>query len=227
MTNSGSIPLVGIILKIWGDNILNKIAKIVTITLSPVLLTACKANSNYSSKKQIYPASIDRISVTDNKDWKISGTSNAPDGTKVLIGVTDHDNPNFGTNSGESLKLNALPIVKNKKIEALVNPLFTVNTENEHAGIKTEVAIIPIRKYSSDWYDATVNDHMISAARKNGSLLNLPESKSQFNQDMRLTTKFNTSSDDDINSANGADHIDTDTSSLVVVPHIHEINDQI
>lgn len=189
---------------------MKKIAILTTVILSPILLVACK-----NHHKQTYKVSVDEVTVTDNYDWKISASTNAPNNTKVLISVVNHDNPNFGNNSGESLKLNELPRVEHQRIEAIVDPSFTVDPVNEKPGLKTKIAIIPVTNYNHDWFDAEVSPNLIASAVQNGSTWNLTETGKQVNYNTGLRTVYNESIDD---------NNDTDPSKLKVVTKFSKQN---
>lgn len=123
---------------------------ILPIILSMVLLTSC--GNKYVAKvrnQEIYKTNIKKVSHNDMGDWVLSGTTNAPEDSKVLVTVYDKESDEYGANGSESAKSPAtLAIVQDGKFKVNVNPVILTDRVDQKIGGKTKLLVFAVKNYN-------------------------------------------------------------------------------
>ena len=101
----------------------NKVLSIIIATLIIVLIVAfvilsTKVGKTTTSTSKVYSAKIESVSVNSDHDWKVEGTTDAPDGAEILI-YSDDDKDN--DNEASNLSGTTYAKVHEGKFEAVVD----------------------------------------------------------------------------------------------------------
>lgn len=141
---------------------------ILPIILSMVLLTSC--GNKYVAKvgnKEIYQTNIDRVAHDDTCDWVLSGTTDAPDDSKILVTTYDKESEEYGINGSESSKSPTnLGIVQNGKFKVNVDPIEIADLSDQTIGKKTKLLVFAVKNYDRKWVDTTIPKNIVNNARK-------------------------------------------------------------
>jgi len=154
---------------------------ILPIILSMVLLTSC--GNKYVAKvgnQEIYKTNIKKVSHNDMGDWVLSGTTNAPEDSKVLVTVYDKESDEYGANGSESAKSPAtLAIVQDGKFKVNVNPVILTDRVDQKIGGKTKLLVFAVKNYNRKWVEPTIPKNIVNNARKSLNPKTVSMSKSQ------------------------------------------------
>lgn len=84
------------------------------------VITKDKHKNNY----KLYKLDVNDVSITNSSEWKISGTTNAPDGAKLFATYGDENDDNdYGLNAASSSYVDSWSTVRDGKFTMYVNPL--------------------------------------------------------------------------------------------------------
>lgn len=154
---------------------------LVPILLSAMLLTGC--GNKYITKvgnKEIYKTNVEKISHNDTGDWVLSGTSDAPDNSKILVTNYDKESMDYGSNSSESAKSPAsFAIVQDGKFKVSVDPVGLTDSNDQKAGKKTKLLIFAVANYNKKWESVTIPKNIVNKARESQKPETVSISKSQ------------------------------------------------
>lgn len=82
------------------------------------------AKSIKTANYKLYKLRVDNVSVTDLSDWKVEGTTDAPDGAKLFATYGDENDDNdYGLNAASSSYVDSWSTVRDGKFTMYVNPL--------------------------------------------------------------------------------------------------------
>lgn len=109
--------------------------------------------SGYIEEADTYPINIKSVKEVDSKGYIISGTTKAPNGSKIFALDTEYDDSQM--NAASNLSENGFSIVKNHKFTALVNPTLLDEVDNHKEGQKIKMLGYAIPKFDGR-YDSTV-----------------------------------------------------------------------
>ena len=143
-----------------------------------LLLTACGGSSSNSSSSgnsssssqekttEVYTTKVTSIKVMpDDSDWKITGTTDAPDGAKIAVtqlsdDPLDMENSCEGIDGEDGTGNASWPKVKNGKFTALVDPIELVDDPDNYTkvGYTQKAAVVAISNYSKSWPDGLTRD---------------------------------------------------------------------
>lgn len=80
--------------------------------------------STKTTNYKLYKLHVDNVSVTDLSDWKVEGTTDAPDGAKLFATYGDENDDNdYGLNAASSSYVDSWSTVGDGKFTMYVNPL--------------------------------------------------------------------------------------------------------
>lgn len=191
------------------------------IALSSLLLVACGQKSVKSGSSTIYDTTVNKTTVSDH-EWKITGTTSAPDGAKIIVTPTSKSNLDYGENGATNYDEVNWAKVKDGKFTAYVDPLsITMSKKYDH---QTKVAVMAATSYSKK-YDDEVSDKTVSAFTKQFDKYKLKLSSSQSKYLKSLDSddddaNYDSSSDDSASSSSeSASSSSTDTTSYQAVTY--------
>lgn len=191
------------------------------IALSSLLLVACGQKSVKSGSSTIYDTTVNKTTVSDH-EWKITGTTSAPDGAKIIVTPTSKSNLDYGENGATNYDEINWAKVKNGKFTAYVDPLDI--TMSKKSGNQTKVAVMAVTGYSKK-YDDDVSSKAVSAFTKQFETYKLKMSSSQakylksLGSDDDDTDYDSTSDDSTVSSSESSSTSSTDTTSYQTVTY--------
>lgn len=171
---------------------------ILPIVLSAILLTSC-GNSYVAKvgKQEIYKTNVEKVSHNGMGDWVLSGSTNAPDDSKILVTVYDKESDNYGNNGSESAKSPAkLAIVQDGKFKVNVNPIGLTDRADQKIGAKTKLLVFAVKNYNRKWIEPTIPKDIVNNARKSLDPKTVSISKSQNNYIKNLDKNSSKSKND-------------------------------
>ena len=181
------------------------------IALSSLLLVACGQKSVKSGSSTIYDTRVNKTTVSDH-EWKITGTTSAPDGAKIIVTPTSKSNLDYGENGATNYDEINWAKVKNGKFTAYVNPLDV--TMSEKSGNQTKVAVMAVTGYSKK-YDDDVSSKAVSAFTKQFETYKLKMSSSQAKYIKSLDDEDDDSSSSSSSSSTDSSSVSSDSSTQV------------
>lgn len=153
--------------RIW---ILGSAAALVILLIIVIITTLNKDKPKVSTAEgqTIYKVKVTSTTVDDMSDWKISGTTNAPDGAKLFATYGDStDDEDFGVNAATATSLTSWATVKNGKFTMYVDPLTLhyKSTYKPDSSIKSYLFAVTGLKGKLEKYDteSNISDHMKSS----------------------------------------------------------------
>jgi hypothetical protein len=154
---------------------MHKVGTILLLIMFPLLLISCskKISSTVKSQKNvdnyvIYQVKTNKISVDQNHNWKISGTTKAPDGAKVVATPYSINNENYGMLSSESEAGANWSKVQDGKFVVVVDPVGLANTTSPKTGYQTKTSIFAIKGYSKPWTTPSISTKIVKKASSFG-----------------------------------------------------------
>lgn len=192
-----------------------------TVALSSLLLVACGQKSVKSGSSTIYDTTVNKTTVSDH-EWKLTGTTSAPDGAKIIVTPTSKSNLDYGENGATNYDEVNWAKVKDGKFTAYVDPLdITMSKKSDH---QTKVAVMAVTSYSKK-YDDEVSDKTVSAFTKQFDKYKLKLSSSQSRYLKSLDSDdddkdYDSSSNDNaVSSSESSESSSIDTASYQAVTY--------
>ncbi|MFT8609960.1 MAG: hypothetical protein ABF690_10100 [Liquorilactobacillus nagelii] len=136
------------------------------------LLTACggsKSSDNSSvqtGNHKLYSVKVNKVAENDTHDWVLSGTSKAPNGTKIIVTPSNPESLDYGEVGAESKARASWAKVEDGKFTVLVDPVEIIDGK-ETQGQKVKASVFAISKYNKPWTHAQISKKIVSTARKN------------------------------------------------------------
>jgi hypothetical protein len=160
----------------------------------------------------LYKTKVVKITDNGNGNWKISGKTNAPDGSKIIVTVPDENNENYGEISAESTKLAEWAKAKNKKFAVIVDNVGIVNAKSPKAGSKTKVLVFAIKNYDEPWDKSDISSKIVKKASKFGAI-NLTITKKQSKYLAGIASGLESSSSSSKNNSSSSNYSNDDSDS--------------
>lgn len=145
----------------------------------------------YESSKKFYKVNIDKVKV-DDTDWDVTGTTNAPDGAKVIC-ISDDESGQIITKNDIS---DASPVVKDGKFKGTISGIFATD-DKAKAGEKVKLFVVATKQ--KVWDD----DDFIKSEAADKIL----------NPDFKIKLTFTKSQKDSIDDVDSDDNNESDDSS--------------
>lgn len=186
---------------------------LVPILLSTMLLTGCgNKHAAKVSNRKIYKTNIEKVSHSDTGNWILSGTTDAPDDSKILVTTYDKESMDYGSNGSESTKSPAsFAIVQDGKFKVSVDPIGLTDSNDQKAGKKTKLLIFAVANYNKKWESAIIPKNIVNKARESQKpeTVSISKSQEEYIKDLdkdRPSSKSKNNSNED-NSSNNNDSI--------------------
>lgn len=159
-----------------------------------LLLTACGGSSSSSSSSssqkktmEVYTTKVTSVKVMpDDSDWKITGTTDAPDGSKIAVtrlsdDPLDMENSCEGIDGEDGTGNASWPKVKNGKFTALVDAIDLVGDPDNYTkvGYTQKAAVVAISNYSKSWPDGLTSKAAKAINKANPKTVKFTLSSSQ------------------------------------------------
>lgn len=136
---------------------------ILFVLFSSLFIAACSSKSTKSGDRTIYSTKITKVRSTSDGDWIVSGTTSAPDGTKIIaVSATSSDKENASATSDSD----KWPKAKNGKFKMHVDAITAVDGTTYKKGKKVKVDIMGISNYKKD-NDSEIPSEIIKNFKKN------------------------------------------------------------
>lgn len=145
----------------------------------------------HESSKKFYKVNIDKVKV-DDTDWDVTGTTNAPDGAKVIC-ISDDESGQIITKNDIS---DASPVVKDGKFKGTISGIFATD-DKAKAGEKVKLFVAATKQ--KVWDD----DDFIKSEAADKIL----------NPDFKIKLTFTKSQKDSIDDVDSDDDNESDDSS--------------
>lgn len=145
------------------------------VAFSSLVLVACGQKSVQSGNHTIYDTEITSTKAISGGDWLVSGTTNAPDGTKIMATTTEKSTK---YNQSSTSNIDAWPKAKNGKFKIHVSAIGTIKGSTYKAGQKAKIAIMGITKYNKS-NDDEVSSKIVSDFKKDFDVTTLTVSAKQ------------------------------------------------
>ena len=150
---------------------------------------------------KVYDLNVSHITTTDLSDWKITGTTSAPDGSKLFATYGDEtDDDYYGINAASSSDIESWATVRNGKFTMMVNPLTLRYEEKYKGGTNFKAYLFAVTglkgklsKYSDD---PKISDNLKSAIAKKIKTTSLTLTDSQADYYNSLDSDSSDSSKD-------------------------------
>lgn len=178
-----------------------------------MLLGGCSSGTASSTVKEvgghkIYTTKVNKVKENDTHDWVLSGTTKAPNGTKIIVTPSDSDSVNYGEVAAESTAGASWAKVKNGKFIVVVDPLV-LTIDKEKAGKKIKAEVFAISNYNKSWTSVSVSKKIVSAAKKNSKPVSLTISSKQE----KYYKSLNSESSSDSSDSSSASSLSSSSSS--------------
>ncbi|MHC9532599.1 Ltp family lipoprotein [Dellaglioa sp. L3N] len=188
---------------------MKKVLLVTSLLLSMLIFTACGSTTSNSSTKntkvdnrKVYTTKITSITENEYHDWEVEGTTNAPDGSKILSSVADDKNMNYGFNASASLSdMTSFPKVENGKFSASIDPISLIDSDNEKTGQKINALIFVVTNYTTKWTSVTIPSKIMSMASSKIDPTILTVTSSQVKYYNSLDSDDSDSNEDSSNSS--------------------------
>ncbi|MFA9354539.1 hypothetical protein [Pediococcus pentosaceus] len=158
---------------------------------SSIQNTRSAEQKTHKSTKKIYKVNIDKVKV-DDTDWDVTGTTNAPDGAKVIC-ISNDKSSQIITKTDIS---DASPVVKDGKFKGTISGIFATD-DKAKAGEKVKLFVVATKQ--KVWDD---DDFIKSEAA--GKILN---------PDFKIKLTFTKNQKDSIDDVDSDDDNESDDSS--------------
>ncbi|MFT9412157.1 hypothetical protein [Liquorilactobacillus hordei] len=179
-----------------------------------MLLGGCSSGAASSTVKKvgshkIYTTKVNKIKENETHDWVLSGTTKAPNGTKIIVTPSDSDSINYGEVAAESTAGASWAKVKNGKFTVVVNPLV-LTVDKEKAGKKIKAEVFAISNYNKSWTSSSVSKKIVSAAKKNSKAISLTISSKQEKYYKSLNSESSSDSSDSSSTSSSSSSSSSD-----------------
>lgn len=178
-----------------------------------ILLGLTKCNSNDSigharqSDQNTYNVSIYKIQ-TDDGDFVLKGSTNAPDGSKILAQTDDDKTANVASSSDDD------DYAKVKKHKFIIRLTASDLTEKDiKKGLKIKTKILAIRKYSSSYEDFILTKEVqkMMAKQVTPITLTINGKIANYYKDDEDTTDDNSDTEDENDEDSNNEDLDNNT----------------
>lgn len=112
--------------------------------------TTHSATAKTTGKTRLFTVKITQNVTTSNNDWKIKGTTDAPDGAKVVAFNTDSDLPIMTVAQSEDV---TYPKVHSGKFEAVIDPINAISANTYRANQSVKLHVVALTNYHKDLTD--------------------------------------------------------------------------
>lgn len=175
--------------------------------------------SNQSGYK-VYDLNVSNITTTDLSDWKITGTTSAPDGAKLFATYGDEtDDDYYGINAASSSDIESWATVRNGKFTMMVNPLSLRYEEKYKGGTNFKAYLFAVTglkgklsKYSDD---PKISDNLKSSIAKKikTTSLTLTDSQADYYNNLGSDSSDSSKDGDSESSSSSASSSSSSSSS--------------
>lgn len=140
------------------------IAVFIIVVIVAFMFLKAEAGKTTTSTSKVYSAKIEKVSVNSDHDWKVEGTTDAPDGAEILI-YSDDDKDN--NNEASNLSGTTYAKVHEGKFEAVVEfiNLATPVEKDTTEGAKIYVKVIAVTGSVPKFDDGSVPEHIQTIAK--------------------------------------------------------------
>lgn len=157
------------------------------------------------NSKTVYSTKIEKISVDSDKDWKIEGTTKAPDGAKVIV-IANDDNYNEASEVDES----TYAVVQDGKFTATVDLInLASGEESEKVNNKVKAKVVAVTGLKQKWTEGEMPKFVTTAAKKTDDVI-FKVSQAQAEYSLSLN---NDDDDDDSSSSSSSPSSSSSSSS--------------
>ena len=129
-----------------------KFLSLIGMFVVSIALVGCSNSSKSSASKntekhvenyKVYDTKVTSVSTYDQSDWLIKGTTEAPDGAKILVTPTSKKAYYYKENAGASKDVE-LAKAKNGKFTVVGDGIDLSDSDNQVEGAKTSVNVIAV-----------------------------------------------------------------------------------
>lgn len=146
------------------------------------------------NSKTVYSTKIEKISVDSDKDWKIEGTTKAPDGAKVIV-IANDDSHNEASEVDES----TYAVVQDGKFTATVDLInLASGEESEKVNNKVKAKVVAVTGLKQKWTEGEMPKFVTTAAKKTDDVI---FKVSQAQAEYSLSLNNDADADDDSSSS--------------------------
>ena len=179
-----------------------------SIAIIAIFMMGCSNKDQHviSGDYGIYEVKVTKITTDGNGDWIVSGTTNAPDGSKII--ATNDSNDDLTTNEADD-GYGDWSKAKNGKFKATINSVSLVDTNNPKVGKQVKMALFAIKNYHKGVSD-DLSSSVIKDFNDNYKPTTLSLSKSQVKYLKSLDE------DDDESDSSSIDDNDNNSASASV-----------
>jgi hypothetical protein len=165
---------------------------ILFILFSSLFFTACSSGKVKSGNQTIYSTKITKIKATSDGDWIVSGSTSAPDGTKIIaVSATS----SYKENASATSDPYKWPKAKNGKFKMHVDAITAVDGTAYKKGKKVKVDIMGLSNYKKN-NNSEVPSKIIKDFKKSFEAYTLTLTAKQVSYINSLDDDSDSSSDD-------------------------------
>lgn len=194
------------------EHVLKKTFILTGIAISVIMLTGCNKQTSSNGIKYksntLYNTKITKI-VSDDGYWKIKGTTNAPNGAKIIATPTNKDSGNYGMNQTAYTDLKKYSRVRNEKFSTKVTTIGSTkySFDKFEDGQKSKMNIFAITKYNKDFNLPSISAKLLSKANRSFEPKTLKISLEQIKYLNKPSGKAVSSSDSSTSSTSSSSDI--------------------
>lgn len=179
-----------------------------SIAIIAIFMTGCSNKDQHviSGDYGIYEVKVTKTTTDENGDWIVSGTTNAPDGSKII--ATNDSDDDLTTNEADD-GYGDWSKAKNGKFKATIDSVSFVDTSNSKVGKQVKIALFAIENYHKGVSD-DLSSSIIKDFNDNYKPTTLSLSKSQVKYLKSLDE------DDDESDSSSIDDNDNNSASASV-----------
>lgn len=152
-----------------------------TLFLGLLVLSGCSKGvtaGNYT----LYSTKISKVSVNSDNEWEIKGTTDAPDGTKIIATPSKHANDYYRENIGTDDD-GDVAYADDGEFTVNVDPFEVSPNDGEKANEKVKIQIFAIEKYHEK-QDATLPKKVVDTAKEKFGAKTLKVTSKQAKQNI-------------------------------------------
>lgn len=184
------------------------------VALSSLFLVACGQQTAKSGNHTIYDVKPTKVTTKDD-EWIIRGTTDAPDGTKIVAVPSNSvgDDLNGSEKTGYDL---GFPKVKDGKFKISLSVMDASDSTNYKTGKKDKVAIFAVTNYTKK-YDHEVAGNLIDAFNDkfDPTTLKITSSQSKYMKSLDDNDESDDTTSDSSNDATTSSSSSESSSSSV------------
>ncbi|WP_270333164.1 hypothetical protein [Ligilactobacillus acidipiscis] len=181
------------------------ISLLFALSLGILFLSGCSKGVS-AGDYTLYSTKISKVSVDSDNYWKIKGTTDAPDGTKIIVTPSKHANDYYRNNLGTDDD-GDVAYADDGEFTVYVDSYEASPNDGEQANEKIKVQIFAIEDYHKK-QDKTLPKEIVDTSKEKFDLKTLKVTSKQAKQNIADLEEDNDDEDTDTNDEENSKKLD-------------------